>query len=63
MLRDIGHFKTKLGHVDGFGDTGDFLIDIIKSKQVRSASPPPSGETEEGSNEGETGAGRDEEGQ
>lgn len=35
-------FKAKLEHIDGFGDTGDFLVGIINSKQVKSASPPPS---------------------
>lgn len=41
MLRDIEFFKTKLQHIDGFGNTGDYLTDIVKSKQVKSASPPP----------------------
>lgn len=42
MLRDLELFKTKLGHIDGFGDTCDYLTDIVKSKHVKSASPPPS---------------------
>lgn len=42
MLRDLELFKAKLGHVDGFGDTSDYLLGIIKSKQVKNASPPPS---------------------
>lgn len=41
MLRDFEFFKSKLQHIDGFGNTGDYLIDIIKAKQVKSASPPP----------------------
>jgi vacuolar protein sorting-associated protein 54 len=41
MLRDMQLFKAKLEHIDGFGDTGDYLTGIIKSKQVKSASPPP----------------------
>lgn len=41
MLRDMELFKTKLQHIDGFGNTGDYLTDIIKSKHVKSASPPP----------------------
>lgn len=45
MLRDVEFFKTKLQHIDGFGDTGDYLMGIIKSKQVKSASPPPASET------------------
>lgn len=35
-------FKAKLEHIDGFGDTGDYLVGIINSKQVKSTSPPPS---------------------
>lgn len=42
MLRDLELFKTKLEHVDGFGDTCKYLMDIVKSKHVKSASPPPS---------------------
>lgn len=40
MLRDVEFFKAKLQHIDGFGSTGDYLIDIVKAKQVRSAAPP-----------------------
>lgn len=39
MLRDMEVFKMKLQHIDGFGDTGTYLTEIIKSKQVKSASP------------------------
>lgn len=42
MLRDMQLFKAKLEHIDGFGDTGDYLVGIINSKQVKSTSPPPS---------------------
>lgn len=42
MLRDVEFFKTKLQHIDGFGSTGDYLADIIKSKQIKSVVPPPS---------------------
>lgn len=41
MLHDVEFFKTKLQHIDGFGSTGDYLLDIIKAKQVKSAAPPP----------------------
>ncbi|KAF3770682.1 Vps54-domain-containing protein [Cryphonectria parasitica EP155] len=41
MLRDFEFFKSKLQHIDGFGNTGDYLIDIVKSKQVKPASQPP----------------------
>lgn len=42
MLRDMKLFKAKLEHIDGFGDTGDYLVGIINSKQVKSTPPPPS---------------------
>ncbi|KAJ9148300.1 Vps54-domain-containing protein [Pleurostoma richardsiae] len=41
MLRDVGFFEAKLGKIDGFGDTGEYLTTIIESKQVKSATPPP----------------------
>lgn len=44
MLHDVEFFKTKLQHIDGFGSTGDYLLDIIKAKQVKSAAPPPPSE-------------------
>lgn len=45
MLRDIEYFQAKLQHIDGFGETGNYLRDIIKSKQVKSASAPLPSET------------------
>lgn len=57
MLRDIEYFQTKLQHIDGFGETGNYLRDIIKAKQVKSASPPTSSETK--SEAGEAAAGFD----
>lgn len=53
MLRDMEFFKTKLHHIDGFGDTADELVEIIKSKQVKSASPPPPPPSEKKSSEEE----------
>lgn len=41
MLNDIDFFATKLGKLDGFGDTGDFLERIIKAKKVEVEAPPP----------------------
>ncbi|KAM4056250.1 vps54-like protein [Hirsutella rhossiliensis] len=35
MLRDVDLLSAKLGRVDGFGDTGDFLADLVKAKQVK----------------------------
>ncbi|KAG5983977.1 hypothetical protein E4U55_006587 [Claviceps digitariae] len=41
MLRDMEFFSTKLGKIEGFGDAGDFLADIVKSKEVRAKTPEP----------------------
>ena len=40
MLRDVDFFQAKLSKIDGFGDAGEYLTTIIKSKQVKSAAPP-----------------------
>lgn len=34
MAKDVNFFINKLQKVDGFGDTGDFLISIVGSKTV-----------------------------
>lgn len=34
MAEDVDFFINKLQKVDGFGDTGDFLMSIVKSKVV-----------------------------
>ncbi|OIW30300.1 Vps54-domain-containing protein [Coniochaeta ligniaria NRRL 30616] len=41
MLRDIDHFETRLGNLDGFEDAGEYLRNIAKSKEVASPEPPP----------------------
>ncbi|KAG5924757.1 hypothetical protein E4U61_006930 [Claviceps capensis] len=41
MLRDVEFFSTKLGKIEGFGDAGDFLTDIVKAKEVRPKTPEP----------------------
>lgn len=41
MLRDVEHFKTRLGNLDGAGDTADHLLNVVKNKPVPKASPPP----------------------
>lgn len=51
MLRDVEYFQTKLQHINGFGETGNYLRDIVKSKQVKSASPAPPSETKPGETE------------
>lgn len=35
MNNDIEFLTTKLGKLDGFGETGEYLQKIIKSKQVK----------------------------
>lgn len=34
LLRDAELFDTKLNKIDGFGDVGTKIIDIVKSKNV-----------------------------
>ncbi|KAH7310321.1 Vps54-like protein-domain-containing protein [Rhexocercosporidium sp. MPI-PUGE-AT-0058] len=44
MLRDVEHFKTKIGSLDGAGDAGDYLVNLVKAKSVpkpKVATPPP----------------------
>lgn len=35
MLSDVTHLVDKLGKVEGFGDLGAYLVEIIKSKEVQ----------------------------
>ncbi|EON98636.1 putative garp complex component protein [Phaeoacremonium minimum UCRPA7] len=42
MLRDVDFFQAKLGKIDGFGDAGEYLTTIIKSKKIAApAAAPP----------------------
>lgn len=44
MLRDAEHFKTRIGGLDGAGGTGDFVVNLVKEKNVpkpKAPSPPP----------------------
>lgn len=41
MLRDIDHFETRLSNLDGFEDAGEYLREIVKSKEVATPAPPP----------------------
>jgi vacuolar protein sorting-associated protein 54 len=40
MRRDMNYLKTKLGRIEGFADTDDFLQEIISGKDVKSDEPP-----------------------
>ncbi|KAH6666870.1 Vps54-like protein-domain-containing protein [Halenospora varia] len=47
MLRDAEHFKAKIGGLEGAGDAGDYLVNLVKNKSVpkpKAASPPPAAE-------------------
>jgi vacuolar protein sorting-associated protein 54 len=39
MNNDVEFLTTKLGKLDGFGETGEYLQKIIKSKQVKVVEP------------------------
>ncbi|KAI0966677.1 Vps54-like protein-domain-containing protein [Xylaria arbuscula] len=41
MESDIKHFIARLGQVDGFGDTGDHLLNIVKSKKPEPVAANP----------------------
>jgi vacuolar protein sorting-associated protein 54 len=34
MLRDAEHFKSKIGGLDGAGDAGDYIVGLVKAKNV-----------------------------
>ncbi|KAH7152245.1 Vps54-like protein-domain-containing protein [Dactylonectria estremocensis] len=52
MLNDIDFFATKLGKLDGFGDTGEFLQKIIRSKKVEVEQPPADTDSTEPKDDG-----------
>ena len=41
MLNDVEFLATRLGKLDGFRDTAEYLEKIIKAKDVRNEEPPP----------------------
>ena len=52
MHRDVDYFIGKLGKVEGFGDLGTYLIQIIESKEIKSelsidSTPVPTKATKE----------------
>lgn len=72
MLRDAEHFNSRIGNLDGAGDTGDFLIKLVKEKPITNASkltaaPTTNGKTSseskrsttEGKEEGRKSEGKD----
>ena len=44
MLRDVEYFKTRIGGLDGAGDAGDYIVNLVKEKSVpvaKAAAPEP----------------------
>lgn len=54
MLRDVDSFKSKIGGLDGAGDAGEFLVNLVKSKNVPKAETPPPPPVAEEENAAET---------
>jgi vacuolar protein sorting-associated protein 54 len=40
MLRDAEFFKTRIGGLDGAGDAGDYIVNLVKAKSVPKAAVP-----------------------
>ena len=57
MLRDAEHFKTKIGGLDGAGDAGNYIVNLVKEKSVPKPKPltPAPTEKEETATNGENG--------
>ena len=34
MLRDAEYFKTRIGGLDGAGDAGDYIVNVVKEKSI-----------------------------
>ena len=34
LLRDVGYFKTRVDKLDGSGDIGDYLLNIVNEKSI-----------------------------
>ena len=47
LLRDAELFETKLNKIDGFGDTGTKIIDIVKERSVGVTDSTSSGQSVE----------------
>ncbi|TGJ79368.1 hypothetical protein E0Z10_g9385 [Xylaria hypoxylon] len=54
MKLDIDHLIAQLGQIDGFGDTGNYLHNIVKSKKPEQATPKSSSETKSEENDSDT---------
>lgn len=40
MLRDAEFFKTRIGGLEGAGDAGDYIVNLVKEKSVPKAVVP-----------------------
>jgi vacuolar protein sorting-associated protein 54 len=46
MQRDAEHFQTKLSKIDGFGDLGQRLLELVQGKSTSSPDEKPAPSTE-----------------
>ena len=47
MLTDAQYFKTKIGSLDGAGDVGDYIVNLVKEKLVPKDEMPATMEKDE----------------
>lgn len=57
MVRDIEHLSTRLGKVEGFGDLDEYLLKIVRGKDVKVADPPAAAPAPKEDPEGKEGEG------
>lgn len=48
MLRDVELFSAKLGKLDGFTDSGEYLKGVVEAKEVETKPPPPPAKEDSG---------------
>ena len=41
MLHDTEFFKSRISKIDGAGDIGDYLVNIVNAKAVAERTKPP----------------------
>lgn len=41
MLHDTEYFKSRISKIDGAGDIGDYLVNIVNAKAVAQRPKPP----------------------
>lgn len=44
MLKDVEHFNTKLNKIDGFGDLGNRLLELVNEKTTSEPAKPDTAE-------------------